>query len=263
MTPGPGTRLFLSVSAQPGGFGAAVYNALFRRLGIDAVYLPRRAPDSASDLCAALRTLRVAGCSVSMPLKSAVLPCLDRVDPLAARLASVNTITNADGVLAGFNTDHPGALGVLTRAAARSVLVYGTGSVAGTLVAASRDAGAERIWVAGRNPDRVRGFAERTGAEPVTSQAPPRVDLVVNATPAGGDPADPVFRLLEAGAALFDLRVAPSDTPLVRAARARGIPAYSGLDMGRHQIRRQFQIYTGQDPGPGLIDEILREQYLA
>ncbi len=55
------------------------------------------------------------GCNVTMPHKQAVMPLLDRLDPLAAKIGAVNTIVReADGTVTGYNTDAGG----LPRAAA-------------------------------------------------------------------------------------------------------------------------------------------------
>src|SRR5690606_19322816 len=50
------------------------------------------------------------GYSVTIPHKQAVIPALDEVEPLAARLDSVNTVVVRDGRFLGYNTDVEGAL---------------------------------------------------------------------------------------------------------------------------------------------------------
>ncbi len=56
------------------------------------------------------RALKVRGVSVTIPHKQAVIPCLDRIDPVAARIGAVNTLViDGQGRIEGFNTDWLGA----------------------------------------------------------------------------------------------------------------------------------------------------------
>src|ERR1700684_3264669 len=57
-----------------------------------------------------------AGLSLTMPLKRAVLPLLDKVDPLAAGGGGANTVTFAGGARHGHNTDVPGMIAALAAA---------------------------------------------------------------------------------------------------------------------------------------------------
>jgi shikimate 5-dehydrogenase len=53
--------------------------------------------------------------------------------------------------------------------------------------------------------------------------------------------------LLERVGRVYDLVYAPEETPLVRAARLRGLPAVSGLGMLIHQAAAAFTLWTGLD----------------
>ena len=54
-----------------------------------------------------------AGLSLTMPLKRAVLPLLDRVEPLAVRVGGANTVLLTPGSRLGYNTDVPGMVRAL------------------------------------------------------------------------------------------------------------------------------------------------------
>src|SRR6266480_5424237 len=54
-----------------------------------------------------------AGLSLTMPLKRAVLPLLDHIEPLAAEVGAANTVVFAAGRRHGHNTDVPGLLAAL------------------------------------------------------------------------------------------------------------------------------------------------------
>ena len=89
----------------------ALWNAVFERFGIHAVYLPFDvAAGRLKDLASALRdSPDILGCNVTVPHKQKIIDCLDDLDPQAARIQAVNTIVRtAGGRLVGYNTDGGG-----------------------------------------------------------------------------------------------------------------------------------------------------------
>ncbi len=76
-------------------------------------------------------------------------------------------------------------------------------------------------------------------------------DVVVNATPIGMQGEDPPFPadLLVGRRLVVDTVYHPAETPLLRAARARGVAAVNGLGMLVHQAALAFEAFTGQ-PAP-------------
>lgn len=260
------TELYLSVSERPGRFGATVYNRLFQQMGLHAVYVPRRAPATADLLLQSLRALDVRGCSISMPLKSAVIPRLDSVDEIARATHSVNTIVQRDGKLSGFNTDAHGVFEALGQASCRRTLIYGAGSVVGSLVHALRRHGADEVCLATRRPEAARDAARRWSLRPLQDSdrlAEGRFDLLINATPASVDPRSgaPLWDWMEQAETVFDLVVSPRETPLIRAARERGHPVITGVDMCKHQIVWQFERYTGRATTVEAVETCLREGF--
>ena len=83
-----------------------------------------------------------AGLSLTMPLKRAVLPLLDEIDPLAADVGGANTVVLADGRRLGYNTDVGGMVAALAEAGVteaepgRGALVIGGGATACSALAA-------------------------------------------------------------------------------------------------------------------------------
>lgn len=260
------TRLFLSVAAQPGNFGATVFNALFAHYGVNAVYIPRKAPGAAV-LARALRTLEVAGCSVSMPLKGAIIPHLDDLSPEAGEIRSVNTILNTAGVLKGYNTDYSGCLEVLRERPVHSVLIYGSGSVVNSVVRAAQAAGVSEVWIGARNPARARAKARLLGV-PVLGgkegrrKSPERFELLINATPSGDAPEDKVREWLPHCCGLFDLRVRADASPLEMAAQQLGLWTVPGVEMAKFQLQRQFEIYAGILPPVEFLNALIAGSFL-
>ncbi|GAC1382819.1 MAG: shikimate dehydrogenase [Ktedonobacteraceae bacterium] len=88
--------------------------AAFDALGIPAHYeLWQTAATELPTRVASLLAPQYLGANITIPYKQAVLPFLDVVDPLAARIGAVNTIVQRDEYLYGYNTDAPGLLQAL------------------------------------------------------------------------------------------------------------------------------------------------------
>jgi shikimate dehydrogenase len=110
-----------------------------------------------------------AGLSLTMPLKRAVLPLLDRADALVTEVGGANTVVLAEGGRLGFNTDVAGMVAAISEAGAKadgSVLVLGAGATACSALAALRITGASDIAVAVRDETRagpLREVARRLG----------------------------------------------------------------------------------------------------
>ena len=235
----------------------AIQGAALRAAGVDATYDRWDTPLAALPArIAALRDADCLGANVTIPHKQAVLPLLDEVAPLAAEIGAVNTIVNDGGRLTGHNTDGGGFVAALGEvgfsSAGKSFLLVGAGGAARGIAFALRQAGAGALAISNPTAARAQSLAGAVGAQAVPFDAPPApYDCVVNCTSAGMHgsgaehtlPCDPAA----AGPAtlIVDIVYAPEDTPLLRAARAGGLPVLGGLPMLIHQGALAFELWTG------------------
>lgn len=233
----------VSYSASP-----SMQNAAFAAAGLDgwSYELLDVAPEGLPDAVLGLRRGDVAGANVTIPHKVAAAALMDELDAAAEATQAVNTIANRDGRLAGSNTDVAairaalGDLGVEVSDSLR-VLVLGAGGSARAALAATAGA---RIVAAARRPD--SGLPATTVGWDERGEVARDSDLVVNCTPlgrggeevlAGGD--------LPATGAVLDLVYAAGGTPLVRAARAKGLRAADGWTVLLEQGAAAFTTWTG------------------
>lgn len=249
-----------------------LHNAAFAALGIDWVYVAFRvAPGQGAVAVEAMRTLDLAGLSVTMPHKAAAAQAVDVLGPLAAQLGVVNTVswsrTTTDASLLGESTDGAGFLDALADdgfdPSGRSCAVLGTGGAARAVTLALAGAGAASIAVVGRRPEPAEECAALAGAagRPVAAADLSRLEevvtdaeLVVNATPVGmagetGLPFELTADWLKVSQFVADLIYAPATTPLMLAARSAGAATSNGLGMLIHQAARQVELWTGR-PAP-------------
>lgn len=210
-----------------------------------------------------LRAPEYLGANVTIPHKEAVIPLLDELGGLSAKVGAVNTIVNRSGRLFGFNTDGMGLVAALRNEsrfdpAGRSVLLLGAGGAARGIAFALAEARAGAIAIENRSRPRAERLAAdilTSGFRPVSvvstaaSLAP--YDVVVNCTSMGMHgsgseealPAD--LSTARPGTLVVDIVYAPEHTPLLRAAEAVGLPTLGGLPMLIYQGALAFELWTG------------------
>jgi shikimate dehydrogenase len=117
--------------------------------------------------------------------------------------------------------------------------------------------GFRHVHVVNRTADRADALRERFGSavRPAHWQALPhllaRSGLLVNTTSlgmAGQPPLDVDLGPMPIGSVVADLVYAPLETPLLAAARVRGLAVADGLGMLLHQAVRGFQLWFGVRP---------------
>ena len=238
-------------------------NTAFRREKLNAAYLALQA-DSIDDLLKLVHGIPLQGLSITMPLKQAILPHLERTDPLTAKIGACNTVLRApDGKLYGFNTDVAGIVTPLTKRLGNlrdvKILVLGAGGAARAAVFGLTDKGAE-VSILNRTPETAQKLARKAGAKSIKRDALRKTsfDVILNATPigmAGHEAGSPLTADELRTKLVFDLVYNPIETPLLRLARQAGIPVITGVEMFVQQGARQFEIWTGR---PAPEEEMLR-----
>ena len=227
-------------------------NAGFQARRIDAVYLPFLVR-SLPGFLAAIGPLGVAGFSVTIPHKQAILHHLDGCDPLARAIGAVNTVVvRGGGKLYGYNTDYVGVLRSLERRiplSASRILILGAGGAARAVAFALAQAGAS-VCVCARRPLKSQQLARAVGGHAIERPCLRRefFDAIVNTTPVGMHPhvrQSPLEARELNCRLLFDAIYRPRVTRLMQLAARRGIETVSGLEMFVAQGTAQWEIWTG------------------
>ncbi len=225
----------------------AIHNEWFADAGIDAVMVPMQSPDF-DDFLTFAEALPVAGAAVTVPFKVDALRRAIRADPVARRVGAANTLRRCADGWEATNTDVAGFLAPLrgrSLGGAR-VSLLGAGGAARAVVVALASVGATST-VHARRVEQARELA-RLGAEVGPWPPPPGSwDVLVNCTPIGGiasPDASPLPGGPFDGLLVYDLNYRPSDTRLLREARAAGCETISGWPMLHSQAREQFDWWT-------------------
>lgn len=230
-----------------------VQNAGFQARRVNAVYLPFLVTDL-RDFLAAIGPLGIAGFSVTMPHKQAILRHLGGCDPLAAAIGAVNTVVvRGGGKLYGYNTDYVGVLRAVEpriRLHGSRALILGAGGAARAAAFALAQAGSV-VCICARRKNRASELAKAVNGQVIARNDVHRefFDVIVNATPVGMAPhihESPLDARDLNCRLVFDTITRPRVTRLLQMAARRGIETVSGVEMFVAQATAQWEIWTGE-----------------
>ena len=231
-----------------------LHAAGYRALGLDAVYVPIESGDldEVASVVSEDGLLPLLGFGVTIPLKELAAKRCAQLDAFAA-CGSANTVGVGHGRWEGWNTDAPAALALIRKhldPRGSQAAVVGAGGTARALAAALKEAGAF-VTLYSRNVARGDETARSIGVASAPLAALPGAfwDLLVQATPAGRHGEEVLLRRHLDGRVVLDAAYGAEPTPLVRAARARGLAVVDGLDFLAAQAMLQFERLTGR-PAP-------------
>ena len=240
-----------------------IHNYWIRQHGLAAEYRREAVqPDKFAEFIASWGEQGYIGANVTLPHKEAALK-LSQPDDRAQAVGAANTLWFDRATLRSTNTDVEGFLENLDASAPGwdtgldRTIVLGAGGAARAVVYALLDRGARRVHVANRTFEKAEAFRTRFG-ERVHPVAWGEVNgllsgaqLLVNSTSLGmaGQPALGVnVAELPPDAVVTDIVYVPLETPLLAAARQRGLRTADGLGMLLHQAVRGFSLWFGVKP---------------
>ncbi|MBI2649111.1 MAG: shikimate dehydrogenase [Thaumarchaeota archaeon] len=255
----------------------SMMNAAFSELSIDALYVAISLDDDAlEDRFTELKGNRLKGMNVTIPFKSAIIPLLDGLDALSARIGAVNTVKKEGKRFMGHNTDVEGIVRPLEKffdeGQIGRVVVIGSGGAARAFFEAMSRFRCKRVSILVRDKSRASRFASemrsRFGGIEVElhsfSESGPLTrssfHLLFNASPigSGGIPLpEPVRAIVRSSATVFDAVYRPMRTELIAEAERSGAQAISGYEMLLHQGGASFELWTGREAPLGVMEERL------
>jgi shikimate dehydrogenase len=236
-----------------------IYNPYFEKYGIDAVVVPMgcKPDDYPAFLKLVFRLSNIHGALITMPHKVTTVALMDELSVSAKVAGACNAVRlGAGGKLVGDMFDGEGFVrGVLRKGRVLNgarVLVAGNGGVGSAIAASLAKAGVAKLALFDAYAATMNGLAERLRANypklQVTTGSidPAGFDVVVNATPLGMKPGDPL--------PMDVTRIAPSTfvgevvmkveiTPFLDAVRARGCEFQIGTDMLFEQIPAYLEFF--------------------
>ncbi|MEA2894642.1 MAG: shikimate dehydrogenase [Bradyrhizobium sp.] len=239
-----------------------IHHTWLRTLGIEGGYtIESVPPEDVAEFITHLAHHGFVGANVTIPHKERAL-LLSVPDERAKAVGAANTLWYQGDTLCSTNTDIEGFLNNLDACApgwdaATDALVLGAGGSSRAVIFGLIERGVARVHLANRTIERAQALADQFGphvlplALDAIEDVLPRAGVLVNTTSLGmrGQPALAIdIGKLPPRAVVADLVYVPLRTPLLAAARARGLKTADGLGMLLHQAVRGFELWFGQRP---------------
>lgn len=246
----------------------AIHNTIAEATGQNLVYVPFHVPEGkVREAVEGAYALNLLGCNVTVPYKSAVIPWLKELDPLAERIGAVNTLVRTQNGFKGYNTDMPGLYralasdGIALRG--EHVIILGAGGVARAVAVMLADE-AEEILILNRTVEKAQAIADEvngyTGRQTVKAlpldgyrQLPEEQRyLAIQATNVGMFPKTEEAVIEDSGFyerihTGYDLIFNPVDTRFMRLTCEAGGHACNGLKMLLYQGIIAYELWTGTE----------------
>lgn len=224
-----------------------IVNALFARAGIDALLVPLHVPrQSFSAVMPSLMQIpNLKGIVLTVPFKVEARGLVNRVLDVGLASGAINAMRRtSDGRWEGEMFDGLGLVEALrmegVTVAGKRVLLVGAGGAGRAIATALAHSHAASIDISdidrARADEVARSIADTSSICESAVAAPTFAshDIVINATPLGMKPLDPLpieLKGMGAGSVLFDIVPKPDVTPLIEQAKKLGALTIGGKRM--------------------------------
>ncbi|HID20412.1 MAG TPA: shikimate dehydrogenase [Methanophagales archaeon] len=249
-----------------------MHNAVFEKLGMDAVYLAFRVPlEELGDAIRGAKSLGIAGLNVTIPLKEKALSFV-HVEAVAKKIGALNTI-DFSRTPTGYNTDGIGSVKVLEEAVGelkgKNVLILGAGGAA-RAISFYLDARGAKVTIANRTAERAARLASNLrnansiglGAE--LTGCITDSDILINTTSVGMHPNENAALItadiMHPDLVVFDIVYNPMETKLLKEAKRAGVKKIvDGVKMLVYQGAASFKIWTKEEPPIAVMEKAVRD----
>lgn len=252
-----------------------IHNAGFKAAGLDWVYLPFAVEaEYLSQVLEGFFRAGYIGLNITVPHKLRIMDLTIGLTEEAMRIGAVNLLMRGSDGWIGDNTDGQGFIKALAESGfiprGKRALVLGAGGAARAVCHGLLGAGAEELYISNRTLKRaeelgyelsdqyddvlvdVIGWNERSDGALLEE-----VDLVVNTTTVGMGAQETDLPVLSfasldpetPGPWVADIVYSPLETPLIKAAKERGLSIISGEKMLLYQAVISWEAWTGR-PAP-------------
>ena len=247
-----------------------IHNNLADILGDNFAYAPFRVEnENVGDAVRGAYALNMLGMNVTVPHKSAVIPFLKEIDPLAERIGAVNTLVRCEGGFKGYNTDMPGLLRAMkydgVDFAGEDVIILGAGGVARAVAMMLLENGAGHIYILNRSVEKAKAIAdELNGLHNSVSyhdlqsyvNLPDKKYIVIQATSVGMLPNteevviedEKFYDMVSVG---YDIVFNPLETKFMKLCKRAGAEAFGGLRMLLYQGIIAYELWKSSMACPG------------
>jgi shikimate dehydrogenase len=238
-----------------------IHSAAFRELNLESSYIAYRIPrGELKEGIESLKKIKIDGFNVTIPHKIEMMKYLDKMDESCSIIGAVNTVTNNQGILKGYNTDMDGFLDPFKKKEikieGRKILLLGAGGAARAIVAGFAKKNAKHLTIANRTLEKANTlaqFANKIGlnADAITIEMIGNnlqdYEIIVNATSIGlkNEPSPISLDSIKPETIVYDIVYMPMNTDFLKKAKQKGAKIIYGYEMLLGQAVRAFEIWHG------------------
>jgi shikimate dehydrogenase len=238
-----------------------IHSAAFRELNLESSYIAYRIPKGElKDGIESLKKIKIDGFNVTIPHKVEMMKYLDKMDESCSIIGAVNTVTNDEGILKGYNTDMDGFLDPFKKKEIKiqgsKILLLGAGGAARAITAGVAKEKAKHLTIANRTLEKANNlaqFANKIGlnADAITIEMIGNnlqdYDIIVNATSVGlkNEPSPISLESIKPETIVYDIVYMPMNTDFLKKAKQKGAKIIYGYEMLLGQAVRAFEIWHG------------------
>lgn len=257
-----------------------LHNTLSRYLGIDAVYVPFYVQNGQlKDTVKGLLAVNVFGFNITIPYKSDIICCIDKLSKEAALIGAVNTVKNINGKLYGYNTDASGFIRSFKEEMdmelkGKKVVIFGAGGAARAIAVGLAFEGVSQISIINRTILKASEIAEiiNNNISPIAkyygtidsmaTNVLKQGDIIINTTSLGMYPdidKTPIkfpFKFSD-NQVLYDIIYNPKKTRFIEEGERQGLKTVNGLGMLIYQGIQAYEIWMNIK----VSDEIIKKLF--
>ena len=240
-----------------------IHSAAFRELNLDCSYIAYKIPKGElEEGVESLKKIKIDGFNVTIPHKVEMMKYLDKLDESCSIIGAVNTVTNNNGILKGYNTDMDGFLEPFKKRNLNvknlKVLLLGAGGAARSIVAGFAKEQVQSITIANRTLENAKNIAKFSNKIGLNANAVEiekvgdtgkNYDIIVNATSVGLKNESSPISLdgINSKTIVYDIVYMPINTDFIKKAKEKGAIIIHGYEMLLGQATRAFEIWHGME----------------
>ncbi|MBQ9611786.1 MAG: shikimate dehydrogenase [Lachnospiraceae bacterium] len=247
-------------------FSPLIHNMLAELTGQELVYVPLEVQEEAllGDAVKGAHAMSLQGMNVTVPYKSAVIPFLKEIDPLAERIGAVNTLVPVEDGYKGYNTDHVGLKRALEghgiRIREHKVVLIGAGGAARAAVYMCASEGVGEMTILNRSVDKAAELAAEVQEHypdihiqvmslDEAGKVPYEKFVAIQCTSVGLAPNTELSPVTDPGffaktEAAYDLIYNPEETAFLKKVHEAGAPGWCGMGMLLWQGIAAYELWT-------------------
>ncbi len=240
-----------------------LHNYWLKKNNIKAVYDRKKTNEKdLQSLFSQVREKKIDGINVTVPLKKAVIPYLDKLSLEAEQTQSVNTIILNNGSLEGHNTDTVGFTKAISNLNFnfnyKKILILGAGGVVPSIIFALKKLKVSKIILSNRTKKKAEDLKfQFHNLEILDWGDIIDCDVIINATSLGlnNETIDLDFSKYKSNKLFYDVIYNPAETNFLKHAKKLGNKTENGKLMFVYQAYEAFKIWHGI--GPQIDNETL------